>query len=459
MGVTGGIAMRRTVAAGGFGLLVTVAVLAVPPLRFAYRSAGGHLVLETAVTLVAALVALLLYGRYRRRPSLSTLLLVHAMSLLALSALLFVTLPGVVQPGLDSAASSWAALVVRLGGALLVVAAALVPSDAVRVVVRPARDVAAVLLGIATVAAVTWGLASGLPDAVTVSVSPEESGRPVLEGHPAVLAVQVVNLACYAVAAVVFTRRSAEEDDELLSWVGAASAVAVWARVCYLLFPSLYSDWLYAGDLLRLSMYVLLLVGAVREIRDYWEAQTVVAVDVERRRLARELHDGVVQELGYIRSESLRPSDEGAMARISASAMRALDETRRAMAALTAPPDEALATALRRVATEVGDRYDVPVELSLDEAASVPPGSREHLVRIAREAVSNAARHAGTPSITVALRTGCLEVADSGRGFDPTRGREGGFGLTSMRERAEAIGASVAVESAPEGGTRVRVTW
>ena len=455
----GGIAVRRTVAAAGFGLLVTVAVLVLPSLRFAYRSMGGHLVLETAVTLVAALVALLLYGRYRRQPSLSTLLLVHAMSLLALSALLFVTLPGIVRPGFDSATTSWAALLVRLVGALLVMSAALVPSDAVRVGVRPARDVAVVLLGIVGVAAVTWALASGLPDAVTVSVPAEESGRPVFDGHPVVVAVQAVNLVCYAVAAVVFTRRSAVEGDELLGWVGAASAVAAWARVCYLLFPSLYTDWLYAGDLLRLTMYVLLLVGAVREIRDYWEAQAVVAVDVERRRLARDLHDGVVQELGYIRSESLRPSDDGAMARISASAARALDETRRAMAAMTAPPDEALATALRRTASEVGDRYDVSVRLDLDESASVPPGSREQLVRIAREAVSNAARHAGTPAITVALRTGCLEVSDAGRGFDPSRGREGGFGLTSMRERAAAIGAVVLVESEPERGTRVRVTW
>ena len=459
MRVMGGTAARRTVAAAGFGLLVTVAVLVLPSLRFAYRSAGGHLVLETTITLVAALVALLLYGRYRRRPSLSTLLLVHAMSLLALSALLFVTLPGVVRPDLDSAATSWAALVVRLAGALLVVAAALVPSDAVRLTVRPVRDLAVVLLGVAGAGAVTWALASGLPDVVTVSVSAEDSARPAFDGHPAVVVVQVVNLACYAVAAVVFTRRSAAEGDDLLGWVGAASAVAVWARVCYLLFPSLYTDWLYAGDLLRLSMYLLLLVGAVREIRDYWEAQAVVAVDVERRRLARELHDGVVQELGYIRSESLRPSDGGAMARISASAARALDETRRAMAALTAPPDEALAAALRRTAAEVGDRYDVPVELTLDESVTVSPDAREQLVRIAREAVSNAARHAGAPAITVALRTGYLEVADAGRGFDPSRGREGGFGLTSMRERAAAIGAVVLVESEPERGTRVSVTW
>jgi signal transduction histidine kinase len=459
MGVMGGIAVRRTVAAAGFGLLVTVAVLGLPPLRFAYRSAGGHLVLETAVTLVAALVALLLYGRYRRQPSLSTLLLVHALSLLALSALFFVTLPAVVRPGFDSATTSWAALVLRLAGALLVMTAALVPSDAVRVGVRPARDVVLVLLGVVGVGAVTWALASWLPDAVTVAVSAEESARPTFDGHPVVLFVQVVDLVCYAVAAVVFTRRSANEGDDLLGWVGAAAAAAVWARVCYLLFPSLYTDWFYAGDLLRLAMYLLLLVGAVREIRDYWEAQAAVAVDAERRRLARDLHDGVVQELGYIRSESLRPSDDGAMARISASAMRGLDETRRAMTALTASPDEALSTALRRTAAEVGDRYDVPVELSVDETVFVPPDTREQLVRIAREAVSNAARHAGTQVITVVLRPGCLEVGDAGRGFDPSRGREGGFGLTSMRERAEAIGATVDVESEPGRGSRVRVTW
>jgi signal transduction histidine kinase len=455
----GDIVVRRTVAAAGFGLLVTATVLAVPSLRFAYRSVGGHLVLETAVTLVAALVALLLYGRYRRRPSLSTLLLVHAMSLLALSALLFVTLPGVVRPDLDSAAASWAALVVRLVGALLVVAAALVPSDSVRVGVRPARDLAVVLLGIVGLGAVTWVLAAGFPDLVTVSVSAEESSRPAFDGHPAVFVVQVVDLACYAVAAVVFTRRSALEDDELLGWVGAASAVAVSARVCYLLFPSLYTDWLYVGDLLRLAMYVLLLVGAVREIRGYWAAQAAVAVDVERRRLARELHDGVVQELGYIRSESLRPSDDGAMARIGASATRAIDETRRAMTTLTAAPDEALATALRRTAAEVGDRYDVPVELCLDESVTVPPALREDLVRIAREAVTNAARHSGSPEISVALASGCLEVTDRGKGFDPAQGRPGGFGLTSMRERAAAIDAAVHVDSGAGRGTKVRVTW
>lgn len=452
-------AVWRTATAGGFGLLVTVAVLAVPSLRFAYRSTAGHLVLETTVSLVAGLIALLLYGRYRRRPSLSMLLLVYALSLLALTALVFVTVPELYSGGTATAASSWAALLVRAVAGVLILAAALVPSSTMHEVVKPWRDVVAVVVAIAMLGALAYALASVLPDAVQVSVSAEDSGRPVFDGHPVVVAVQVLNLVCYAVAAVVLTRRSSVEGDDLLGWVGAAAAVGAWARVCYLLFPSLYTDWLYAGDLLRLAMYLLLLVGAVREIRGYWEAQSAIAVEAERRRLARELHDGVVQELGYIRSESLRPSDEGAMSRISASAARALDEARRSISALTEPPDEPLASALRRATNEVGDRFDVAVELALDESVSVTAHVREQLVRIAREAVSNAARHGGASAVAVALSPGCLEVADEGLGFDPARGRAGGFGLTSMRERGEAIEAAVVVESGPGRGTRVRVTW
>ena len=451
--------MWRTAAASGFGLLVTVAVLVVPDLRFAYRSTGGHLVLETTVTLVAALVALLLYGRYRRTAELSTLLLVYALSLLALTASVFVTVPELLDEGSGRAASSWAALVVRLVAALLMLAAALVPSSTTYSATKPWRDVVVVVVTAALLGGVVFALASGAEGAVEVRVAPESSGRPSFDGHAVVIVVQLVGLLCNAVASVVFTRRAARSGDELLGWVGAALGVGAWAAVCYLLFPSIYTDWLYAGDLLRLTTYVLLLVGAVREIRVYWAAQASMAIEAERRRLARDLHDGVVQELGYIRSESLRPTDAEAMSRISASSMRALDEARRAISALAAPPDEGLASALRRAANEVGDRYDVPVELSLDETVVVAPALREDLVRIAREAVTNAARHAQSPSISVALASGRLEVADRGRGFDPARGRPGGFGLTSMRERAEAIDAAVHIESCAGRGTKVCVTW
>lgn len=456
-------AVTRTATAGGVGLLVTVVVVVLPSVRFAYRSTAGHLVLETAVTLVAALVALLLYGRYRRSGALGELLLVYALSLFSVSALLFVTLPGLLGQEAGVTASSWAALVVRLVGALLLFAAAVVPAEQVHRVARPVREVAGVALGLLAIGLATLALSSFLPDAVDVRVLPEDSSRPSFEGHPVVLLVQFADLVCYSVAAVAFTRRSARRGDDLLGWFGAAAALGATARLSYLLFPSLYTDWLYVGDVQRLGMYLLLLVGAVLEIRHYWEAQAALAVQSERRRLARDLHDGVVQELGYIRAESKRAADRANepefVARVSAAADRALDEARRAINALVVSPDDGLAAAVQRASCEVGDRYDVPVTLSLDESVCVTPDMREALVRIAREAVANAARHARTPSIAVTLSEGCLEVADWGRGFDPQRGRVGGFGLTSMRERAAAIDAAVVVESAPGDGTRVRVAW
>lgn len=449
---------RRTVGAAVVGLLVTAAVLLVPSLRFAYRSVEGHLVLETAATLAGALVALLLYGRFRRSGRLQELLLVYAMAVLAVAAFGLVTVPALLGAAPGGATTTWAALVVRLLGAALILAAAVVPDRPARRG-HPLRDalvVAALLVGATVVVEV---LASGLPDAVRVQPPAETSGRPSLDAHPVVMAVQLANLLCYAGAAVGFSRQAARSGDELVGWFGAAAALGAWARVNYLLFPSLYSDWLYSGDLLRLGFYVLLLVGAVREIQAYWAAQAVAAAVGERRRLARDLHDGVVQELGYIRRQAtgLPEADGGG---IVAATDRALDEARRSLRALTAPADESLAEILGLASCEVADRYDVPIQLDLDPTVSVPAEHLEALVRIAREAVANAARHGQGSRLWLTLGAGAMSVRDDGRGFEVGHGgRAGGFGLTSMRERAEAMGAVFSVESMPGRGTEVTVTW
>lgn len=85
---------------------------------------------------------------------------------------------------------------------------------------------------------------------------------------------------------------------------------------------------------------------------------------------------------------------------------------------------------------------------------------REDLARIVREAVSNAARHGEAQNITVALsNTDAIRVrvSDDGKGFDPDLPRRRGFGLTSMRERAEQRGGTVVVRSKPGEGTEVEV--
>jgi signal transduction histidine kinase len=138
---------------------------------------------------------------------------------------------------------------------------------------------------------------------------------------------------------------------------------------------------------------------------------------------------------------------------------RAMAELREAIAAKVSAPDEPLSVALSRVVLEVGDRLDVPVTLTLDETVVVTPAVRDGLVGVAREAVTNAARHSGSLAVQVMLSHRRLTVGDDGGGFDPAYGRPGGFGLTSMRERADAIGAALTITSAPGHGTCVEVTW
>jgi len=189
-------------------------------------------------------------------------------------------------------------------------------------------------------------------------------------------------------------------------------------------------------------------------------------VQEERRRIARDLHDGVAQELAFVarraRRLGLATGDRG-LDQIVAAAERGLTESRRQLAALTQPLDEPLDTALARAVEEIAARDGAHVELDLARRVRVGYEAREGLIRIACEAVSNAIRHARPSTIRVALTGGDtvrLTVTDDGVGFDPASvlsGPGSGFGLTSMRERAESLGAKFRLDSRPGAGTEVEV--
>jgi signal transduction histidine kinase len=320
-------------------------------------------------------------------------------------------------------------------------------------------------LGVLIAVAVAAGtLGEWLPTGIDPRLSPAASGRPLIVGHPTVLGAQCAAVLLFAAAAVGFGRRAARTGDELTAWLAAGATLAAFARVNYFLFPSLYSEWVYTGDVLRLAFYLTILVGAAREIRDYWGSVTAAAVLEERRRIARELHDGLAQELAFIVTESGRLSERknGEVARIAAAAERALGESRRAIAALTRPLNEPLAALLSQVAGEVAERCGLALEFDLDQRVDVPPAAREALLRIVREAVTNACRHGRASVVRIELSNDHgvrLRVVDNGSGFDPARvGVSGaGFGLTSMRQRGEALGGSVRIESRPGKGAAVEV--
>ncbi|MCO1657321.1 sensor histidine kinase [Pseudonocardia humida] len=193
----------------------------------------------------------------------------------------------------------------------------------------------------------------------------------------------------------------------------------------------------------------------------------------ERQRLARELHDTVAQGLASIvthleaadQAVSDRPDLVRSHLDIARRAARGgLDELRRTVQALR--PDllhgAPLPEALRRSAEQWSGEHAVPVEVRVTgEPTALHTDTETALLRVAQEALTNTARHAGASRVVLSLSylgdTVTLDVDDDGIGFagTPAPRPDGGFGLIGMRERVAAVGGHLAVESAPGEGTTV----
>lgn len=448
------------------GAGLTLAVVALPFVRFAYRAPTLHVVIETLNAFIAVLVAYLVYGRYRELQRAQDLLLGLGLVTVAVANLILTAVPLATVGVTGEELTNWTPLGVRLLGTVFLVWAAVTPAR-VRVPQRPAAMLAAgVVVVLLAISVIGMSLGHLLPAAVDPDADLTQATRPVLDTHPVVVGVHAAGVVLYAVAAVAFGRQASSRQDELLRWLASGCVLASFGWVHYLLFPSLYSDFVYTGDLLRLGFYALMLLGAAREIRSYWDARARAAVLEDRRRMARDLHDGLAQELAYITAQTqhleARPADPVALHRLQGAASRALDEARQAIAALSQPVDEPFDTLLRQTVDSLAARYDVSIGTDVDGAPALTLERREALLRITAEAVRNAVRHGGAQRIDVIL-TGDplrLTVSDDGCGFDVEATRcagTDGFGLTSMTERADAVGGQLRIQSSTGEGTRVVV--
>lgn len=196
-----------------------------------------------------------------------------------------------------------------------------------------------------------------------------------------------------------------------------------------------------------------------------------IAAAEERQRLARDLHDAVNQTLwtAALTAESLvKDIDEQSPLRHRAERLTqlsrgALAEMRSLLLELkpTELAEVELDELVRQLLAALECRRQLDVSVALDHV-KLDPDAHVAFYRIAQEALANVAQHANARSLAVRLASGPvieLLIADDGAGFDPA-GRSGGhFGLVNMQERAEAVGATLSVDSAPGQGTTVRVRW
>ena len=229
-----------------------------------------------------------------------------------------------------------------------------------------------------------------------------------------------------------------------------------------------------AADQELVEMFALHAGIAIQNARLHQEVQKLAIVD-ERLRISRDLHDGIIQGI-YAVSLSLEDvldtiaSDPAeATARVD----RAIDrlhttiaDIRQFIVGLGADAETGLTGVLESMVAELlaGTSVDISLDLSgVGELhGRLHPEAGHELIQIAREAVSNIARHSGARTASVSLRVEgdevILRVEDDGVGFDTERRLGGGhFGLANLRDRAAGVAGSLTIGSEPSRGTHIIV--
>lgn len=316
--------------------------------------------------------------------------------------------------------------------------------------------------------------------AITELIAALSGGRPASDGlaaatsHPVSLAVVLASRAMLVASAITFVPGASRGDGEASLLAGASTLLAA-ATLPYLASAESATNWVTPGDGLRVGAFVLLLAVAARRRahtnHDAAEAATRAAVDAERRRLARDLHDGLAQDLAFIANYGQRLTSElGPDHPLSIAARRALSATRGAIVDLSASCAPTTGAALRQVAAELAARFDVRVDVRVAadtvdaDGAGLPASDRDEVVRIVREAIVNAVQHGRAHQIDVALDCSgarlLLQVSDDGCGMPesvPSRGTGGGFGLATMQARAESLGGHLTARRGALGGTDLEI--
>lgn len=497
--------LRGVTTRGHAGESVLVAALAIATVITATTSAPFaiyepqlDIALMTVGTVVSVAVAMLSYNRYREHGVSEGLLEASAFVVLAvanLANLVAIMVGADTAIGLTLAAPGqlplyfWAGARLVSAG-LLAAGAILGPLRATRV-----RGRGPVLLwgptALLAIACVTlWAARDAIPvlvDPATLARLADESfstaplpginvGILLLDGTAAVL---------LAAAAAAYSRADRGAGGIPRSYLVPAMILAVFSQVHFILYPAVYSGLVSTGDLLRIATYLVLaaglqagtrrdlqaLRGANARLQFLASAEADRSAIAERARLARELHDGIAQDLWTAKLELDRLGTEIGDApelvavqleRVRGAIEAARSEAQDAVHALRAGFDAGLTLQeeLPRRLDAFIARTGYPLDLELDDRVVLRGITTTETLRVLDEALHNVAKHADATRIRVrVVQDGTdvhLSIEDNGRGFTPSDALPG-HGLLGMRERASLLGGHLEVRSSPGDGTHVEL--
>jgi signal transduction histidine kinase len=476
--------------------IFTLLVLVEPDVQPAIFMPRLALAIDALATLVAVAVAILGWVRFREGGDEAALWRASALLVLGTINGLMATATilgaeevfglSLEQPG---QLPLWASVITRgLAGGLLIVAGLVATGRRRQHVRRPLL----VLWLPAMVATAAVFLAAGLQESLPPLVTPAGMAAlranpvaPLMPGvAPVLIAVEALLGLAYLLAAALSYeafKRNGRGTDGVLA-VGLM--LAAFSQVLFAIHPGTYNSVVTAGDLLRVAFYATLLATLAVEVRGdiralraandeltrLREAELVRAAAEERAHLARELHDGMSQELWYAKLKQGRllalPEIVGGARELAGEVAGAIEsalaEARQAILALRPAEGGSFAEVVQRYVADFSDRFGIAAECRCDAGADrLSPRAQAELLRIVQEALANVRKHADATLVRVELTEigeGLeLRVTDNGRGFATDRVGRAGYGLSSMEQRAAIIGGSLTIDSREQDGTRVLV--
>jgi signal transduction histidine kinase len=480
---------------GAVALILTLATVAnlLPGFHLIILNGRLDLVLNTLTAVAAIGAAALAWIRYRIEREVSAIFESSAFLLLFTTRALLVWvsifgLSGQIGLGIE-APEQWPIYgwtIARVGSAILLILAASATLNRAR---RAPRWKVLVQIGPSILALGLILFLNSVEPELPPLVSPggfealKGTGGTVPAMTPPAIAMQVIIALFYLRGAQLYREVYRLRARRYAGFLSVALVVAGFAQLNWAILPGISQGVVVADDLLRATFSVIILLGIDAQSRADVRAlrlanarlQALRSADAERAtleasaRLAREVHDGLSQDLWLAKLTQARlaqvpdlPKDAKALTTdIGEAVDRALGGARAVLATMRTGSDgPTVGDSLERVVEDFGERSGIRTEYtSQGVEPALPSRTGAELIRIVSEALTNVRKHADATVVRVNAVWGRstfeVSISDNGRGFDPGSVDGTTFGIVGMRERAELIGADVEIESRPKDGTRV----
>ena len=487
--------------AGAALLVVTGAFLTDRSLSFALLDRSADVAVNSLTALAAASLAALALARYRESGRLAGLYQASAFLLIGWVALINVVVVIVkvdarfgLSLGDPEQLPLYVSSVSRLiaGGLLLVGGAAAVNMPHRTPITRQTLLVPTIVISVFILA--MYAVREWLPNfdellpafvgqaGIKQMVQAPSFSGALTDMSPIALFLQSLSASIFLVGAALYRRSYLHDGPVADGYLAVAMLIAAFAEVHFYFYPGVYGGLVTTSEALRLGFFVVLLMGINAESRSDLRAlrsayatldrlrlsEAERATLEERTRLARELHDGLAQDLWFakLKHERLIPFVPDEQRSLATEVTQALDsaiaEAKQAVVTMRAGDerDRPLEELMSRAVEEFAHRSGVRADFSAaDLPTSLPPRTQVEVLRILQEALTNVRKHADATVVRVTAEaqdvTLRLTVIDNGRGFRPDETSGDGLGVQGMKERARLMGGDLRVVSEPSAGSTV----